>query len=150
MTNTDIRIESAWGTDNSIYPAAKSIRERVFGGEQHVPADRDFDGLDARCLHYVLSGNNTPAATLRILPLKDGTWQIERVATVRDLRGRGYGRSLMNRVITDAHNHRIPAFVLHSQVQAIGFYEHFGFTASGPQFTDAGIQHRLMRLDLRS
>lgn len=160
-----VRIFSAMGDGNGVYRAAKSIRESVFVDEQHVPASRDFDGLDPQCRQYVLFDDDAPAATLRIRPLgpktaaaatvrtkaaaKAKTWQIERVAVMRHYRGKGLGRKLIEQVIADAPKAGIRRLTLHSQAQAIGFYEKLGFTASGPQFEDAGILHRVMSREVR-
>jgi predicted GNAT family N-acyltransferase len=38
--------------------------------------------------------------------------------------------------------------ILDSQTHAVPFYERLGFTAHGPEFDDAGIPHRSMRLSL--
>lgn len=70
------------------------------------------------------------------------TWQIKRVATIVRFRGQDYGRMLVNQVLVDARR----LVMLHSQIQAIGFYERPGFEAYGPEFEDAEIQHRRMRI----
>lgn len=160
-------IQSATGTDNPLYPDAFSIRRTVFGGEQQVPVARDRDGLDPVCRHFVLFVGDEPAAALRVLPHGDSrrsegsgdsknsedskdsahplTWQVERVATLTRFRGRGYGRMLVERVLEEARRLGIREVTLHSQVQAVGFYEKLGFEAYGPEFEDAGIRHRCMR-----
>jgi ElaA protein len=42
----------------------------------------------------------------------------------------------------------LPRAVLGAQIQALGFYEALGFTAFGPIYDDAGIDHRDMELHL--
>src|SRR5690606_32269174 len=39
---------------------------------------------------------------------------------------------------------------LHAQTHALDFYRRHGFVAEGPEFVDAGITHRTMRLVLRT
>lgn len=65
-----VRIDSATGTDNPLYPLAFSIRRTVFGGEQQVPVEHNLDGLDPVCRHYVLFVDDEPTAELRVEPHK--------------------------------------------------------------------------------
>ncbi len=37
---------------------------------------------------------------------------------------------------------------LHAQLSSLAFYEDLGFAAIGPEFAEAGISHREMRLHL--
>ena len=37
---------------------------------------------------------------------------------------------------------------LHAQIDAVGFYQRHGFSGQGDEFVEAGIRHRLMRLQL--
>jgi len=41
-----------------------------------------------------------------------------------------------------------PEVSLHAQLGALGFYEKHGFAAYGPEYDEAGIRHRSMRLEL--
>ncbi len=47
----------------------RSIREIVFGLEQNVPRDIEWNGEDSECAHVIACGeNNTPIGTGRIKP----------------------------------------------------------------------------------
>ncbi|CAD6578282.1 MAG: hypothetical protein ASARMPRED_008672 [Alectoria sarmentosa] len=107
---------------------ALTIRDAVFGLEQHCPADEEIDADDPVSWHWVLYADSVPAATIRLIPARthaaaaaadDGEkavagpdyknsrlWDHEepfamigRVATQKEFRGRGYGRVLVEEAL---------------------------------------------------
>jgi ElaA protein len=129
------------------WEAAKAIRFEVFVDEQHVPADLELDELDAMARHWLAWDSETAIGTARAVR-KDFGWKIGRVAVRRDWRGRGVGLALMRAIIDAARRAEVRELQLESQTHALAFYERLGFVAEGPEFDDAGIPHRLMRLAL--
>ena len=124
--------------------ALKAIRKSVFIDEQHVPKDLEWDGQDDDCTHFLASVNATPVATARLT----SKGQIGRMAVLREYRGIGIGSSLLASVIDQARLSGFKQVFLHAQVNVIGFYEKYGFSAEGDIFIDAGIEHRTMRLSI--
>lgn len=129
------------------WEAAKAIRFEVFVDEQHVPADLELDDLDAMAHHWLAWDGETAVGTARAVR-KDFGWKIGRVAVRRDWRGRGVGLALMRAIIDAARRAEVRELQLESQTHALAFYARLGFVAEGPEFDDAGIPHRLMRLAL--
>jgi ElaA protein len=129
------------------WEAAKAIRFEVFVDEQHVPADLELDELDAMARHWLAWDGETAVGTARAVR-KDFGWKIGRVAVRRDWRGRGVGQALMRAILDAARRAEVRELQLESQTHALAFYERLGFVAEGPEFDDAGIPHRLMRLSL--
>ena len=124
--------------------ALRAIRKAVFIDEQHVPKDLEWDGQDENCTHFLASVNATPVATARLT----AKGQIGRMAVLREYRGIGIGSRLLAAVIEQARQSGFEQVFLHAQVNVIGFYEKFGFSAEGDIFIDAGIEHRTMRLSI--
>ena len=125
-----------------------AIRRSVFIEEQNVSEAEEVDGRDAECLHYLTVMDGEPVATARVLPLGDVA-KIQRVAVLEKMRLRYLGSELMRFIIADlAQDARFSSAKLGSQTHAIGFYEKLGFTAYGPEYDDAGIPHRDMRIAL--
>ena len=58
------------------------------------------------------------------------------------------GQALIHATIDWAREEGLARVMLGAQVNAIGFYEALGFTAFGPVYDDAGIDHRNMELSL--
>ena len=131
------------------WEAAKAIRFEVFVAEQHVPVDLELDEFDAEARHWLAFEGDEPIATARAVR-KDFGWKIGRVAVRRPWRGQGVGLALMRAILESARAARVPEVRLESQTHALAFYERLGFVAEGPEFEDAGIPHRLMRLPLGS
>lgn len=74
---------------------------------------------------------------------------IGRMAVLKDWRGRGVGRALLQTLLDLAVRQGLPRVTLSAQTHALGFYERAGFHVVGEPFMDAGIPHRKMVRDLR-
>lgn len=122
----------------------QQIRRKVFVFGQHVPEAEEIDGLDPECTHYLLLEGNKPAGTARIYETANSL-KIQRVCILESCHGRGYGRQLMEYILTDIQNDPRQV-MLGAQLSVIPFYEKLGFVVCGEQYIDAGIQHKPMRL----
>ena len=80
------------GDWTSLQKDAQAIRYAVFVVEQKIPADLEWDVMDAQCLHAVAyDENNKPIGTGRLLP--DG--HIGRMAVMESARGTGIGAAIL-------------------------------------------------------
>lgn len=140
-------------SDFSVEPASwvedlgelRRIREQVFIIEQDVPAEAEWDDVDARSLHVLArDADGRPIGTGRLTPQHS----IGRVAVLASWRGRGVGEALMRVLLESARERGIARVELHSQVHALAFYERLGFVASGEEYLECGIAHRTMAIDL--
>ncbi|WP_231940910.1 GNAT family N-acetyltransferase [Acidihalobacter aeolianus] len=122
------------------------LRETVFVHEQGVPIELEIDEFDPRSLHLLAEYGDLAVGTGRLL--EDG--HIGRLAVLCKYRGLGVGKALLMALIGEARNRGFGEAVLSAQVHAIPFYERAGFTVCGPEFLDAGIPHREMRLPLKA
>jgi len=130
---------AAWREAQSL---VAPVREAVFMLEQGVPAELEWDGLDAGALHAVAadaSGNAIGTARL----LDDG--HIGRLAVLASWRRRGVGSAMLMRLIATARERGLRVVRLHAQTHAVAFYARHGFAAEGGEFLDAGIPHLAMR-----
>jgi predicted GNAT family N-acyltransferase len=120
----------------------RSVREPVFVVEQQVPLELEWDELDPQCRHVIARDDaHRPIGTGRLTP----GHKIGRMAVLREWRGRGVGEALLLALIEQAREQGLPEVSLNAQVDAIGFYEKFGFQPYGERFEEAGIQHQAMR-----
>jgi predicted GNAT family N-acyltransferase len=126
-------------------PLARPVREKVFIEEQKVPLELEWDEWDERCDHAVASDAQGHAiGTARLAP--DG--KLGRMAVLRDWRGRGVGRALLDALLGRARERSLTRVTLHAQTRAAGFYRRFGFSERGGEFLEAGIPHLEMSLEL--
>ena len=124
---------------------AKRIRFAVFVEEQGVPPELEMDENDARCVHALAYSAGRAIGTGRLLP--DG--HIGRMAVLKEWRGRGAGRALLQRLIDAARRRGDREVLLSAQTQALEFYRAEGFEPEGAVYEEAGIAHQAMRLRLR-
>ena len=132
-----------WNTDGH---ALKAVRHDVFVVEQRVPADLEWDGLDAGCRHALAEDAAGRAIGCgRLLP--DG--HVGRMAVRAEWRGQGVGAALLVRLVELARERGDARVMLNAQTHALPFYSRFGFSPVGTAFDEAGIPHQPMERVLR-
>lgn len=122
-----------------------SIRTDVFVKEQKCLPSEEFDELDALAHHYVLFENDIAVSTGRFRKTDKGI-KLERIATLKAFRGKGYATNMLNHLINEAclNYLDIKHFYLHAQVNVLPLYEKLGFKAYGNTFMEADIVHQAM------
>jgi len=125
--------------------ALRAIRTAVFIVEQRVPAELEWDDMDARSTHALArDAAGAPIGCGRLLP----TGYIGRMAVLPPWRKRGVGAALLAALVGLARERGHASATLNAQVSAMPFYARAGFRPTGEQFDEAGIDHRVMTLDL--
>jgi len=125
--------------------ALRAVRETVFVQEQQVPLELEWDALDPDSAHVLARDDNgRPIGTGRLTP----EHKIGRMAVLAPWRGKGVGAALLLALIDEARRRGWEDVSLHAQVDAVGFYRHYGFEPYGERFVEAGIDHQSMRKTL--
>ncbi|MFJ4919238.1 GNAT family N-acetyltransferase [Streptomyces sp. NPDC088725] len=135
--------------------ACFAVRKEVFVVEQRVPEDLEYDGRDETAIQVLaVRDDGLPLGTGRLLygpEAADRTGgdptvgALGRLAVSKEARGQGLGAALVRAIEEAAREAGLLAVDLHAQTHALGFYERLGYDAYGPEFLDAGIEHRSMR-----
>lgn len=121
------------------------IRRQVFIEEQNVPEALEIDGQDAYCTHVVaLLPDHAAVGTARLL--SDG--HIGRMCVLQAYRKHGIGAKMLLKLIEIARLQERTKVGLNAQVQALPFYQRFGFIEDSDIFLDANIPHRHMTLTI--
>ena len=129
-------------------PLCQSIRHAVFVLGQGVRPEEEVDGEDSACRHVLALRDRAPVGTARVKPL-GRLAKIQRVAVLPEARGAGIGARIMRWIAARlAEEGAWDAAVLGAQTHALGFYERLGWRAEGPEYLDARIPHRDMRLTI--
>jgi predicted GNAT family N-acyltransferase len=118
----------------------------VFIEEQGVSLADEVDGRDGGAIHLLAEVEGRPVGTARLLT-EGETGKIGRVCVLRDMRGTGLGAALIRVAVEEFR--AMPGITkvkLGAQIHALGFYERLGFSAFGPVYDDAGMEHRDMVL----
>jgi predicted GNAT family N-acyltransferase len=125
--------------------ALRAIRSAVFIEEQGVPKEIEWDGEDDVCHHFMaINEAGQRVGCGRLMP----SGKIGRMAVLPEFRGQGIGRQILDAAIARASELGFRRVTLHAQADAVGFYRKAGFLAEGGEFTEAGIPHQAMALDL--
>lgn len=123
---------------------AMMIRKKVFIQEQDVPVELEVDEFEAVSKHFIAYLDKAPVATGRMREF-DGYIKFERIASLKSMRGKGFGKKLMS-YMQDYAEINYPKYKLkmHAQETAISFYTQIGWISIGEIFEEAGIKHQLM------
>ncbi|PHX44226.1 GNAT family acetyltransferase, partial [Pseudomonas syringae pv. syringae] len=111
--------------------------DSVFIAEQSVPPELEWDAEDAGAVHFLAYEGEYAVGTARLLP--DG--EIGRLSVLRDWRGLKVGEALLDAVIHEAEQRGLKPLKLSAQVQAVEFYQRFGFSVISDEFLEAGLPH---------
>jgi predicted GNAT family N-acyltransferase len=134
MTEMNIKL----GDWNTLQHDAQKIRYEVFVVEQKIPADLEWDIMDAQCLHAVAyDEKGLPVGTGRLLP--DG--HIGRMAVKESARGSGVGAAILRLLMAQAKQRGELGVQLNAQATVESFYQREGFAREGNLFDEAGIPH---------
>jgi predicted GNAT family N-acyltransferase len=131
------------GDDRARMQQAWDIRRRVFIEEQQVPEEIELDADDLRAFHAVALEGGRPVGCGRML--EQGEYvKIGRMAVIRERRGAGVGRRILEFLVESARRRGFKRAALDAQLHAEGFYLKQGFTPVGEIFEEASILHRRM------
>ena len=144
MTTNNLRLVIAdW---NTLQKDAQAIRYQVFVIEQKIPAELEWDAMDAQCLHALAYDEHGKAlGTGRLLP----DAHIGRMAVLAEARGTGVGSKILHALMEQAKARGEPAVRLNAQQSAEKFYLKDGFVREGEVFEEAGIPHVSMVYSFR-
>lgn len=156
ITLSDVSVISLSAEDAEM-SSCYAIRNAVFIQEQQVPIEIEMDSYDKSAIHILAISGDVPcgAARLVITEEKNGNkvGKIGRVCVLKDKRGCGIGRKIMefaveelHRLIGSGNKARLGA-----QVHALKFYESLGFElipGEEEYMAAGGVPHRDMELIL--
>lgn len=123
------------------------VRRKVFVEEQNIPECDEFDGSDIGVIQAVVYDNNSPVATGRLIKVEN-EMRIGRVAVLKEYRGTGTGKLLMNSLLEKAKECGYKEIIVHAQTQALGFYGSLGFEEYGEVYIEDKILHKSMKKEL--
>ncbi|MFV0504068.1 MAG: GNAT family N-acetyltransferase [Lachnospirales bacterium] len=119
------------------------IRRKVFINEQGVKEELELDGSDSDAIHLLLFYNTMPIGTGRLIMI-NGDYTLGRIAVIKEYRGKGYGRIIIENLIKKAISIGSREQYIHAQITAKAFYEKLGFKPQGNEYSEAGIRHITM------
>lgn len=145
-------IVELFGNGDERVREAMKVRFRVFVDEQSVPreieSDEHDDPGDRSAVHALVRDGDRVVAAGRFYERNRSTVQVGRMAVLREARGRGVGRSMLDALLAEAAKRGYVRARLSAQTHALTFYQKAGFAAFGEDYDDAGIPHRDMERPL--
>mgnify|MGYP006182690977 CR=1 FL=1 len=123
-----------------------NLRYEVLRAPWNQPRGSERNEGDASAEHFAFFENEQIIGVGRLDFTENLGSQIRFMAVDSRFQGRGIGRQLMQHMEEIARNKGCKVTILHAREIALPFYEKLGFSAYGPIYPDAGIEHRDMQL----
>ena len=127
---------------NKFINDAYIVREKVFIIEQGFIDEIDF--IDSYATHIVIYDKDNPIGTCRVF-LDNNEYKLGRLAVLKEYRGEGIGKILVNEAEKHVKTVGGKSIILHSQLQAKGFYNKAGYTEFGEIDYEENHPHIWMR-----
>jgi GNAT superfamily N-acetyltransferase len=114
--------------------------------EQVMAASDDAPGIAVYDVERVVA-----CASVRPEPMpgdpRDGDWRLRGMASAPDVRGQGHGAAALRAALDYATERGARRVWCNARTPAVGFYERYGFTATGDEFhlPDAGPHYLMAR-----
>lgn len=135
--NIEIRLAK---TRKDIDDALK-VRKLVFVKEQKIPENIVVDKLENQADHFLALNHLKPVGTARIRYLDDEIAKIERMAILKEYRGKEVGSKLLKYILNVLNEKGIKTATMNAQLSTQQFYSKFGFRQVGKIFEEVGIKH---------
>ena len=140
------RIESEKELSECMY-----IRRMSFIVEKNIPESIEVDSFDtypSKMMHFLVLKEDMPVSTFRASIIENNTVKLQRICTLKEYRGKGYGKVAMDYAYDYFKNMGLKRLYLHSQEDSVGFYEKCGFKVISDMFLEADIPHYEMEKQL--
>ena len=89
-------------------------------------------------LYVLVLKGREPVSTCRLRLVAEGTGKIERVATVGEYRGKGYGRAAITEAEGWLKEMGASRILISSRTAVVGFYQALGYTPNWGEVTGSG------------
>lgn len=124
-----------------------ALRAQVFVVEQNC-AYQDPDGKDVVSYHLLMESGEELVAYARLVPpgVSYAEAAIGRVVTSQTVRGKGWGKALMEVAIAQTQKKfEVKEICISAQSYLLKFYGDLGFVAEGEEYLEDDIPHWKMR-----
>lgn len=124
-----------------------ALRAQVFVVEQNC-AYQDPDGKDVVSYHLLMESGEELVAYARLVPpgVSYAEAAIGRVVTSQTVRGKGWGKALMEIAIAQIQKKfEVNEICISAQSYLLKFYNDLGFAAEGEEYLEDDIPHWKMR-----
>ncbi len=135
--------------DSPLYQKERELRNKVLLRPIGIP-DFGWEMNDSKSWHFIALEQGELIGCVLLLPLdtKNKKGQLMQMAVEHTWQGKGIGKLLVGSLLSFARKAGLEEIEIHSRAEVTSFYEQLGFQIIGEEFTQVGIKHRYMSLQL--
>lgn len=131
-------VDYSWKITNNLPEDIFNLRKEVFVKEQGIPEELEFDHYDNNSTHLGLYIDSELIGTIRLIEINELLCKIGRFVVKKEYRCLGIGKLICLHIL-DSTNYQ--SYVVHAQIDKVGFYQKCGFITIGSEFIEDGIVH---------
>lgn len=140
-------VKAIWKPGGADIEDARAVRRAVFIDELGYDAQEDIDRADDIAWHLVVySDDGEAVGCARLFPVEIGVYSLGRIAVKKDFRGAGYGDLLMRVLLFKSQELGAQTVRVGAREDAAGFYEKYGFSATGEKYVEQGVGHVVLEI----
>ena len=138
-------------TKDPRYQSERQLRNRILLRPIGMP-DHAWEMNDEKSWHFLAIENDNVIGCVVLFPLDDEKQkaQLMQMAVESDQQGKGIGKLLVNELLSFCRSQNMTEVICHSRSNVVEFYLKSGFEIYDEPFTEVGIPHYHMRINLRS
>lgn len=143
MTIHQVKTDSLW------YEKGLVIRNEILRKPLNLNIyDEDLSG-EVNQIHFVAEHDSQILGTVSLEShYEKNTGKLRQMATIPEVRGKGYGRMLVHELEKYAMNNEMKTIILHARHYAIEFYQKLGYSICSEPFEEVGIEHQVMQKEI--
>ena len=131
-------VDFKWQQYDYLPSDIKELRKEVFVKEQGILEELEFDQYEEVAKHIGLYINELLVGTIRLIELDNNRCKLGRFIIKKEYRSLGLGKLVIAYVFK---NMKFSEYLVHAQVNKMGFYQKCGFVEVGESFMEDGIEH---------
>lgn len=134
--------------DDPLSAQERALRFEALRRPLGMPPGSEIFPFEEESLHLVAIEDGRVIGCVLFRP-QGGSGRLFAMAVDEAARGRGVGAALVARLEAHLRDQGFEEVFLHARDHALGFYEKLGYRIEGAPFEEVGLEHRLMKKDLR-
>lgn len=120
------------------------LRKKVFCDEIGFSEKAAFDEKDKTATHLVYYKNGQVVCCVRVNKIDDDTWFFGRLCVDKSIRGKGFGKFIVDEISSQAKNFDIKNLIVAAKYDKKDFYKAMGFSSYGNIIYEENIPHIMM------
>ena len=134
----------SYTTDSSDYKEALALRQKILRAPLGLNIFEEDLSVEKEQLHFGLFDDKSILASVTVVIIDEQKAKIRQMAVSDEFQGQGLGATLLKNCLLELKRSGFKSIELNARKSAEGFYERYGFSRIGDEFTEVTVPHYKM------